>query len=157
MMIMNEKNEQNKKVKKVALARYGLIVTFLLLFAVMILFTAGRLAFSAEGKQWREVGEKETVIRDRVIIPERGSIYTHDGRLLATTEPLYSIYMDFWADGMVKDTLVKYVDDLSKELARKFPDRSALQYKNVIMNGWNMREKEEHQIRDNEARGIEKR
>src|SRR5690554_1622507 len=65
--------------------------------------------------------------------------------------------MDFWADGMVKDTLVKYVDDLSKELARKFPDRSASQYKNVIMNGWNMREKEERQIRDNEARGIEKR
>ena len=113
--------------------------------------------FSSEGKKWREVGEKETVIRDRVILPKRGNIYTYDGKLLATTEPLYSIYMDFWADGMVKDTLVKYVDDLSRELARKFPDRSATQYKNVIMNGWNMREKEQQQIRDNQAKGIEKR
>ncbi|NLJ01499.1 MAG: penicillin-binding protein 2, partial [Bacteroidales bacterium] len=146
-----------QKKRKVILARYGLIVTGLLMFAVMIVFSAGKIVFTLEGKKWREVGEKETVIRDRVILPKRGNIYTYDGKLLATTEPLYSIYMDFWADGMVKDTLVKYVDDLSKELARKFPDRSALQYKNVIMNGWNMREKEEHQIRDNEARGIEKR
>ncbi len=154
---MNEKNEQNKKVKKVALARYGLIVTFLLLFAVMILFTAGRLAFSAEGKRWREVGEKETVIRDRVILPERGSIYTHDGRLLATTEPLYSIYMDFWADGMEKDTLYKYVGELSLALAKKFPDRTASQYKSVILNGWKMREEEQRQIEENRRRGIDKR
>jgi cell division protein FtsI (penicillin-binding protein 3) len=113
--------------------------------------------FTSEGKRWREVGEKETVIRDRVILPNRGNIYTHDGKLLATTEPLYSIYMDFWADGIKKDTLVKYVDGLSKELARKFPDRSAAQYKNVIMGGWKLREQEERQIRDNQANGSEKR
>ena len=146
-----------QKSNKVVLAKYGLIVTGLMLFALMIIFSAGKIVFSSEGKKWREVGEKETVIRDRVILPKRGNIYTYDGKLLATTEPLYSIYMDFWADGMVKDTLVKYVDDLSRELARKFPDRSATQYKNVIMNGWNMREKEQQQIRDNQAKGIEKR
>lgn len=146
-----------QKSKKVILARYGIIVTGLMLFAVMIVFSAGKVVFTSEGKKWREVGEKETVIRDRVILPKRGNIYTYDGKLLATTEPLYSIYMDFWADGIVKDTLVKYVDDLSKELSRKFPDRSASQYKNVIMNGWNMREKEQQQIRDNQAKGIDKR
>ncbi len=146
-----------QKNKKVVLARYGVIVTGLLLFAVMIVFSAGKIVFTSEGKKWREVGEKETVIRDRIILPKRGNIYTYDGKLLATTEPLYSIYMDFWADGMRKDTLVKYVDELSKELAKKFPDRSASQYKNVIMNGWNQREKEEQQIRDNQAKGVDKR
>lgn len=154
---MNDKQEQNKKTKKVVLARYGVIVTFLMLFAVMIIFTASRLVFSSEGKKWREVGEKETVIRDRVILPERGSIYTHDGRLLATTEPLYSIYMDFWADGMEKDTLNKYVGELSQALAKKFPDRQAAQYKSLILNGWKMREEEERQIRENQERGIDKR
>ncbi len=146
-----------QKRKRVALARYGLIVTVLMLFAVMIIFSAGKIMFTSEGKKWREVGEKETVIRDRVILPRRGNIYTHDGKLLATTEPLYSIYMDFWADGIRKDTLVKYLDGLSRELARKFPDRSAAQYKNVIMNGWKQREQEERQIRDNQAKGSEKR
>ncbi|MFA5650440.1 MAG: penicillin-binding protein [Proteiniphilum sp.] len=146
-----------QKSRKVVLARYGFIVTGLLVFAALIIFSASKIVFTSEGKKWREVGEKETVIRDRVILPKRGNIYTYDGRLLATTEPLYSIYMDFWADGMRKDTLVKYVDDLSKALARKFPDRSAAQYKNVIMNGWNLREKEERQIQDNLAKGIDKR
>lgn len=146
-----------QKRKRVALARYGLIVTVLMLFAVMVIISAGKIVFTSEGKKWREVGEKETVIRDRVILPKRGNIYTYDGKLLATTEPLYSIYMDFWADGIRKDTLEKYVDGLSKELARKFPDRSAAQYKNVIMKGWNKREEEERQIRESRAKGSEKR
>src|SRR5690554_8064355 len=121
----------NRKDKKGILGRYGLIVSLLMLFAVMIIFSAGKIVFTSEGKKWREVGEIETVIRDRVILPKRGNIYTYDGKLLATTEPLYSIYMDFWADGMRKDTLVKYVDELSKELAKKLPVRRYSQYKNV--------------------------
>lgn len=155
--MMKEKNEQERRKKKGVMGRYGLIVFFLMLFAFMIIVTAGKLAFSSEGKRWREVGEKETVIRDRVILPERGSIYTHDARLLATTEPLYSIYMDFWADGMVKDSLYKHVGDLSIALAKKYPDRTASQYKSLILNGWKMREEEQRQIRENQARGIDKR
>ncbi|ULB34584.1 MULTISPECIES: penicillin-binding protein [Proteiniphilum] len=149
--------EQKQKNKKGILARYGLIVTVLMLFAFMVIFSAAKIAFTTEGKRWREVGEKETVIRDRVILPKRGNIYTCDGKLLASTEPLYSIYMDFWADGIEKDTLLKYVGPLSAALAGKFPDRSAAQYKGLIMNGWNMREKEERQIRDNEAKGIDRK
>lgn len=154
---MSEKKKQYNKIKKAVMARYGVIVSLLMLFAVMIILTASKLMFSSEGKKWREVGEKETVIRDRVILPERGSIYTYDRKLLATTEPLYSIYMDFWADGMEKDTLYKYVGDLSLALGKKFPERSAAQYKSVILNGWKMREEEERQIRDNQARGIDKK
>lgn len=152
---MKQKKQENDK--KRILGRYGLIVSALLLFAVMIVFSAAKIVFSAEGKKWREVGEKETVIKDRVILPKRGNIYTYDGKLLATSEPLYGIYMDFWAEGMQRDTLVKYVDDLSKALSKKFPDRTAAQYKNVIMGGWKMRETEERQVRENVAKGIEKR
>lgn len=148
-----DKNRKNKGI----LGRYGLIVSVLMLFSFMIIFSAGRIMFSAEGRKWREVGEKETVIRDRVILPKRGNIYTYDDKLLASTEPIYSIYMDFWAEGMKKDTLVKYVDDLSVALARKFPDRTASQYKNIIMNGWNLREKEERQILENKNKGIDER
>jgi cell division protein FtsI (penicillin-binding protein 3) len=148
-----DKNRKNKGI----LGRYGLIVSVLMLFSFMIIFSAGRIMFSAEGRKWREVCEKETVIRDRVILPKRGNIYTYDDKLLASTEPIYSIYMDFWADGMKKDTLVKYVDDLSVALARKFPDHTASQYKNIIMNGWNLREKEERQILENKNKGIDER
>lgn len=149
--------KQSRNNKRAILGRYGFIVALLMLFAVMIIFSAGKIVFTSEGKKWREVGEKETVIKDRVILPKRGNIYTHDGKLLATTEPLYSIYMDFWAEGMQKDTLNKYVGELSAALAKKFPDRTAAQYKNVIMNGWAMREQEGRQIRENQAKGSDKK
>ena len=140
---MGKKADENKKA---ILGRYGLIVSFLLLFCILIVFSAGKIAFSSEGRKWREVGEKETIIKDRIILPKRGNIYTYDGKLLATSEPLYSIYMDFWAEGLKEDTLMKYVGDLSVALSKKFPDRTAAQYKTVILNGWKMRENEEQQI-----------
>lgn len=152
-------NKENRNIRnnKAILGKYGLIVTLLMLFSIMIIFSAGKIVFSSEGKKWKEVGEKETVIRDRVILPKRGNIYTHDYKLLASTEPIYSIYMDFWADGIKKDTLMKYVGDLSISLAEKFPDRSASQYKNVILNGWDLREREAKKIAENRAKGIEER
>ncbi|HBK31388.1 MAG TPA: hypothetical protein DDZ78_07175, partial [Porphyromonadaceae bacterium] len=91
------------------------------------------------------------------ILPKRGNIFTHDGQLLAASEPLYGIYIDFRAEGMSKDTLMKYVGDLSKALSKKFPDRSAGQYKNVILNGWKLREKEDRQIHNNQSKGLDKR
>lgn len=151
-----KKQNQNKAAKGI-LGRYGLIVSVLLFFAIMVVFSAAKIVFSAEGRKWRELGEKETVIKDRVILPKRGNIYTHDGKLLATSEPLYSIYMDFWAEGMTRDTLVKYVDELSKALSKKFPDRTAAQYKNLIISGWKQREKEERQINQYKAKGTDKR
>jgi len=151
---MGKKTDENRKR---ILNRYGLIVFLLLGVGMMIVFSAGKIVFTAEGKKWREVGEKETIIKDRVILPKRGNIYTYDGKLLATSEPLYSVYMDFWAEGMRKDTLMKYVGDLSVALSRKFPDRTASQYKNIILNGWKLREKEERQLQENTAKGSEKK
>ncbi|MEA4950557.1 MAG: penicillin-binding protein [Petrimonas sp.] len=151
---MGKKTDENKKR---ILNRYGLIVFLLLGVGIMIIFSAGKIVFTAEGKKWREVGERETIIKDRVILPKRGNIYTYDGKLLATSEPLYSVYMDFWAEGMRKDTLMKYVGDLSVALAKKFPDRTASQYKNMILNGWKLREKEERQLKENAAKGSEKK
>lgn len=151
------KKQNQNKVTKGILGRYGLIVSVLLLFAVMVIFSAAKIVFSSEGKKWREIGEKETVIKNRVILPKRGNIYTHDGKLLATSEPLYSVYMDFWAEGMSRDTLVKYVDALSKALSKKFPDRTSGQYKDVIISGWKQREKEVRQINEYKTKGIDKR
>ena len=97
-------NKENRNIRnnKGILGKYGLIVTLLMLFSIMIIFSAGKIVFSSEGKKWKEVGEKETVIRDRVILPKRGNIYTHDYKLLVFHRAIYSIYMDFWADGIKK-------------------------------------------------------
>ena len=143
--------------KRRILNRYGIIVVVMILFGVFIVLSAGKIVFTPEGKKWREVGEKETVIRDRVILPTRGNIYTHNGKLLASSEPLYGIYMDFWADGMKKDTLVKYAEPLSKELSAMFGDKTAGQYRALLLNNFKKREDEQQQIESYKKQGIDKK
>lgn len=150
--------KQAERRRKAILGRYGIVVTALLLvMGSAIIFSAGKIVFTVEGKRWREVGEKETIIRDRIILPKRGSIYTHDGKLLATSEPLYGIFVDFWAGGMNGDTLKAYAGDLSIALAKKFPDRSASQYKKILLDGWELRQKEERMRNDYRERGVDKK
>ena len=134
-----------KQNKGIILAKYGAVVAILLIFCVMIFASAVRGAFpSEERERWRQVGRDNTRIPGRTILPTRGNIYTHDGRLLAASEPSYVVMMDFRAAGMVYDSLMKHVDALSAALARKFPDRTAAQYRNIIVNGWQQRNTTRH-------------
>ena len=150
--------KQSKKRKSLALTRYGIVVVLLLLVMITaIVVAAGKVIFTDERDIWIGVGEKSTIIKDRIILPTRGNIYTHDGKLLATSEPKYEIYIDFWADGIKEDTLMKYVGDLAIELSKKFEDRSAAQYKKVILDGWNMRKREQSLIEEYKREGVNKR
>lgn len=143
--------------KKEILGRYGIIVTFLLIFGLAIVIAAGKIVFTNEGKEWRKVGKEEFKLSDRIILPKRGNIFTYDGKIMATSEPLYGIYMDFRAGGMIKDTLYAKVDSLSIALSKKFKDRSAAQYKNIILGGWEQREREDKQLQANKENGSNKR
>jgi cell division protein FtsI (penicillin-binding protein 3) len=150
--MLKDTNKKNR-----ILNRYGIVVVVMILIGVLIVLAAGKIVFTPEGKKWREVGEKETVIRDRVILPTRGNIFTHNGKLLASSEPLYGIYMDFWAGGMKKDTLIKYAEPLSKELSAMFKDKSAGQYRALLLNNYKQRENEEQQIAAYKAQGSDKK
>lgn len=147
-------NVKNKK--NTIINRYGLIVIFFFIVFMVIIGYIVRIMF-VEGEQWRELGLKETVKKDREIIPNRGNIYADDGRLLATSEPLYGIYVDFMSEGMRKDTLMKYVGDLSVALAKKYPDKSANQYKQLILKNWALSRKELAEIENNRINGSKKK
>lgn len=148
-------DNKNKR-KAMVINRYGWIVMAFLAVFIVILIYIVRIMF-VEGDEWRALGQKETVKKDREITPVRGNIYACDGRLLATSEPLYGVYMDFMADGIKKDTLMKYVGELSKELAKKFPDRNANQYKKTILDGWELSRREIEQIEKAKAEGSDKK
>lgn len=134
---MSEGSANISNKKKTIVNRYGLIVILLLVVFIAIIGFIIRIRF-VEGEKWRALGEKETIKKDRIILPNRGNIYADDGRLLATSEPLYGIYVDFMAEGIRKDTLMKYVSDLAVQLAKRYPDRSSAQYKNIILKGWEL-------------------
>ena len=142
--------------KNIAVSRYGWLVFILSLVFIAVIICIFKIKY-AEGSQWRELGKQETVKKDREIRPNRGNIYADDNRLLATSEPLYGVYMDFMADGIKKDTLMKYVTPLSQALAKKFPDRNAAQYKRVILDGWDLSRKELAEIKRNKESGSNKK
>lgn len=142
--------------KNVAVSRYGWLVFLLSFVFIAVIVNIVKIKY-AEGSVWRELGRKETIKKDREVRPNRGNIYADDGRLLATSEPLYGVYVDFMADGIKGDTLMKYVTPLSQALAKKFPDRNAAQYKKVILDGWNLSRKELAEIAKRKKEGSDKK
>lgn len=142
--------------KSIAVSRYGWLVLLLSFVFIAIVVYIFKIKYS-EGSVWRELGRRETVKKDREVYPNRGNIYADDGRLLATSEPLYGVYVDFMSEGIRKDTLMKYVTPLSQALAKKFPDRNAAQYKKVILDGWELSRRELAEIDKNKKNGSDKK
>lgn len=137
--------KSNSKSSNVAITRYGWLSLGMLVVFGCIVYFIFKIKY-IEGSVWREIGLKQTVKEDRVVRPNRGNIYADDGRLLATSEPLFGIYMDFMAEGIVKDSLMNNLDALSRALSNKFPDRSSAEYKRVILDGWNLSRKELNEL-----------
>lgn len=142
--------------KKISVGRYGWIVLLMIIVFIAILGCIVKTKY-VEGDEWRRLG-REAIIRDSFEVrPNRGNIYADDGRLLATSEPLYGIYMDFMSEGIKKDTLMKYVTPLSNMLATKFPQRTAAQYKKIFLDGWSLSRKELDALQRRKERGSNER
>src|SRR4030043_479895 len=62
----------------------------------------------------------------------RGDILAYDGRILASSVPYYTIYMDTRSTGMSAQTWSKGIDGLSAGLAKLIGERSAAGWKAVI-------------------------
>ncbi|MFT3995062.1 MAG: penicillin-binding protein [Dysgonomonas sp.] len=148
--------KSDNSIKNTAVSRYGWIVLLLSVIFIAVIVKICKIMY-VEGDMWRELGRRETIKKDREIIPNRGNIYADDGRLLATSEPLYGIYVDFMAEGIKEDTLMKYVTPLSQALAKQFPDRNAAQYKKVILDGWALSRREIALIQRYKKEGSDKK
>ena len=82
--------------------RSGIVYTAVAILAVAILFRILVLQFVERGK-WKEMSEK-VVFKTDEVPANRGDILTHDGRLLASSVPYYTIYMDTRSSGMSSAT-----------------------------------------------------
>jgi cell division protein FtsI (penicillin-binding protein 3) len=77
--------------------------------------------------------EENSTIRHKVIEPNRGNIYSSDGRLLAVEVPYYEIRMDFLSESFTREIFDSGVDDLSKALSNLFQDRHWSTYKRELV------------------------
>ena len=118
-------------------SRYFFITVVLGIVAVAILISAFNIGVK-ERKEWLKVAEglKRS---DYMVSPMRGNIYSNDDRIMATSSPQYSMYMDFRAEGFALDSFnnAKYnsVDSLAYYLSKKLKNRTQAGYKAHLLKG----------------------
>ena len=123
-------------------AVYGVLV----LFAFGIVWRLFTIQV-VEGEQWRTRAEVVTT-KYRTVTPDRGSIYSANGTLLATTLPMYDLHMDLRAEGLTDELFREHIDSLCIRLAAHFKDKSAQDYRRDLIDA-RQRGKRYHNIKDN--------
>jgi cell division protein FtsI (penicillin-binding protein 3) len=110
--------------------RSGVVYFGVALLAVALLVRILILQYVQRGK-WSDMSEK-FVYKTAESPANRGDILTADGRLLASSVPYYTIYMDTRSSGMSGATWSNGISGLSTGLARLVGERSAAGWKTVI-------------------------
>lgn len=91
-----------------------------------------------EKDKWMAVAER-LERPDKEVPANRGNIFSHDGKLMASTIPYYYLYMDTRVEAlhMKNGELFKEnIDSLALCLSRKFGDRSVGEYRRYITHGY---------------------
>lgn len=110
--------------------RSGIVYFVIALLAVAILARILILQYVQHGK-WAAMSEKY-VFRTAEMPADRGDILAHDGRILASSVPYYTIYMDTRSSGMAASTWSNGINGLSAGLSRFLGERSPAGWKALI-------------------------
>lgn len=116
--------------KKSILFRVSTVYLLMVTFALVILGKMFVLQL-IEKERWEEA--EVNSISYKTIEPNRGNIYSSDGRLLAVSVPYYEVRMDMKSDAFSRATFDKYVDSLSMRLAAFFRDYHWTVYKQNLV------------------------
>jgi cell division protein FtsI (penicillin-binding protein 3) len=112
--------------------RSGIVYIAIVLAALVLFVRIIILQYVEQGK-WAAMGEKYVYKTDEVEA-NRGDILACDGRILASSVPYYSVYMDTRSSGMSSEIWSQGIDGLSAGLSRLVGERSAAGWKTVLVN-----------------------
>jgi cell division protein FtsI (penicillin-binding protein 3) len=123
------------------LIRYGVIVLLLIPVVTGILVCLFKIAY-VDGDKWMRTWRKEQNRPVKVVSPNRGNIYSSDGKLISTSMLMYELYMDFKLNGKFpKDSFLHSksngIDSLAWYLSKSLGDRTVDGYKAHLKNGMN--------------------
>lgn len=127
------------EIKKDIIWRVYIVYVGFLLFGLAIVGRVAQLQFS-EGEMWKAKADSLT-LSYRTIEPSRGNIYAADGSLLATSLPRYDVHLDLMAGGITKDKFNAEIDSLALCLSNLFKDHSKSEYKRILREGRNDKER----------------
>lgn len=112
--------------------RGGIVYLAIVIIAIILLVRIVILQYVERGK-WAAMSEKY-VYRTDVVPAIRGDILANDGRLLASSVPYYSIYMDTRSSGMSGDVWSNGLSGLSSGLEQLAGERSASSWRTELIN-----------------------
>lgn len=110
--------------------RSAVVYFILTVLAVALIVQILILQYVQRGK-WSAMSEKY-VFKTAEMPANRGDILAYDGRLLASSVPYYSIYMDTRSSGMSAETWSSGISGLSEGLSRLIGVRSPAGWRSVI-------------------------
>ena len=118
-------------IKNEILWRVGVIYVFMLLFSMAIISRIIYLQF-VEKERWMVVAESAP-LRQVAVTPDRGDIYSSDGKILALSVPYYEIRVDFTVESLSNDYFYSNVGILAQKLSSLFGDKSPDAYKRELV------------------------
>lgn len=113
--------------------RVYILYFFLLVGGLAILGKIGYLQL-VEGEKLRETARQVTMDY-RNVEAVRGSIHDVNGRLLATSVPIFDIRMDVASEHISDELFHEKLDSLARGLATLFKDRHYRSYRSSLMSG----------------------
>lgn len=119
--------------------RAGLVHLCMVLFAIAIAVQLFRIQLM-EGDHWRTKAEHVSTAW-RTVQPDRGHIFSEDGRLLATSVPEYDVRMDMVPDALTDEHFNETIDSLARHLADLFKDRTPAEYKRDLTDARKRKER----------------
>jgi len=108
--------KKTTKPKDQILARTGVIYGIVVVMAVAVFVRIIILQF-AESEKWASMADK-IVFRRQVDKAGRGDILADDGRILASSIPYYTVFMDTRSSGMADTTWANGISGLSRGLSK---------------------------------------
>jgi len=113
--------QKKSSVKKDISRRVNLSFALILLFGIAIIAKAAHTQIT-KGDELRAKAN-ESFTRNETLYPDRGNIYTEEGRILSATIPRFDLKMDLSV--INKDTFYHYVDTVCEAVAAIMEDESA--------------------------------
>ncbi len=112
--------------------RSGVVYIAIIIIAAGILARIIIIQF-VQGNEWAELGE-EYIYKTDIVPANRGDILADDGRLLASSVPYYSVYIDTRSTGMDQKTWDQGIDGLCDGLSKTIGLKSAASWKRDLVN-----------------------
>lgn len=112
--------------------RYMFLGVVLVVLGVLVVVKATVTA-TINSSKWQEL--MPTQVIKSSIDPIRGNIYSDSDVPIAISVPRYVVAMDFGSKGFEADIFKEQLEDLSKSLSALIGDRSAAEYRRVLLTG----------------------